>query len=264
MKRASILFSIIVMITISGCQPSDEQIKQAIGETQTAIAKLTPTLTNTPEYTNTPIITNTPEPTITPTPDLRVIAGDPQDFLLVQDDLPKEAKYYLPYSSWIQRDSNTEIVQDWGTELGQEYIAKSERIDGWSKSYLRGSTTIKVPRVVSCDVVKYKTSEGALLSHLEYNSLVQPSRTSDLEWIKSTDVFPELSDQALAYYVEVYNGDGEKEIEYHVEDTYFNFLVNCYSYSVKEDIDPTFTGNLVSIIINKLKNEPLVSPETTF
>ena len=69
MKKYSI--AIIILIILSACGPSTEQIARAIEETQAAQEEsytATPSRTNTPAATDTPAATETPKSTNTPRP----------------------------------------------------------------------------------------------------------------------------------------------------------------------------------------------------
>jgi len=61
---------LIVVLFVSGCQPSETAIQTAIAQTQAAnpTSTFTPTKSNTPTKANTPTRTNTPRPKSTSTP----------------------------------------------------------------------------------------------------------------------------------------------------------------------------------------------------
>lgn len=260
MKKVLCILALTVIL--AGCAPSPEAIEKALAQTQTAIALLstnTPTITNTPTETSTPTPTNTPEPTFTPTPDLRIIDGDPYDFALTRDDLPKESQYFLPDSSWTGRHSNNEVIGGWGVDEGQEYLKRTGRIDGWWVELYRGSEILKAPQNFYCNVVEYETTEGAQISLLDYNVIAYPDRAS-VEYLLAKEVFPELGDTRIAYYYEYMADSGEKEIYYNIESTYYNFLVSCFGWGRKVEVEPDFVANVVKKIIDKMKAAPLITP----
>lgn len=256
---------IILAFFLFGCSPSPEAIQKALDETQTAISLLTPTLTptplmtNTPTPTNTPIPTNTPEPTLTPTPDLRIVNGDPLDFIPQIADLPKESQFYLPNETWTGRHSNNEVIGGWGVDEGREYLARTSRIDGWWVAYLRGSEQLKAPEEIYCQVVKYETTEGALISLTEYNFFKKPFR-STYTWTLSNDTFEDLSEETIAYYREFTADSGEKNTVYNIDTSYYNYFINCYGYGRKIEVEPDFVADLVRIVINKMKTAGLTEP----
>lgn len=76
MKKLSTLF-LIMVIFLTGCQPSENTIQTAIVQTQDAMPTNTPRPTNTSMPTSTPRPTNTPRPTatFTPEPEPIVLSG---------------------------------------------------------------------------------------------------------------------------------------------------------------------------------------------
>lgn len=259
-----VLYILALTVILAGCAPSPEAIERALAQTQTAIALLstnTPTITNTPTETSTPTPTITPEPTFTPTPDLRVIDGDPYDFALTRDDLPKESQYFLPDSSWTGRHSNNEVIGGWQADLGQEYLERTGRIDGWWVELYRGSEILKAPQNFYCNVVEYETTKGAQISLLEYNVIALPSRSTGLVDFKlAKEEFPDLGDTRIAYYYEEMANSGEMHIGYTVEATYYNYLIDCVAYGRKVEVEPDFVANVVQKIIDKMKAVPLITP----
>lgn len=87
-----------------------------------------PIPSNTSTFTPIPP-SNTPEPTPshTPTPDVRIITGDPEDYILQKDDLPD--KYILP-QGWSSPHLNSEILSARGVEDGKAYLEATGRIGG--------------------------------------------------------------------------------------------------------------------------------------
>lgn len=263
MQKSFIL--IFFSIFLFGCSPSPEAIQKALDETQTAISLLTPTQTSTPVITNTPIPTNTPqptntpEPTLTPTPDLRIVNGDPLDFIPQIADLPKESQFYLPDSTWTGRHSNDEVIGGWGVDEGREYLATTGRKEGWWVGYLRGSERLKAPEMVYCQVVEYETAEGALLSLTEYNVIKKPLR-STYTWTPSNEVFSGLRKETISYYREFTADSGEKLIIYIIETTYYNYFISCEGRGRKVEVEPDYVAGLVEIVINKMKAAGLIEP----
>jgi len=257
-----LLISVLIVFIVVGCTPSPDIVERAYGETQTAIVMLstnTPVITSTPTETSTPNPTDTPEPTLTPTPDLRVVDGDPLDFILKPADLPRESQFYMPDPTWTGRHSNNEVIGGWGVDEGQEYLARTGRIDSWWVELLRGSQVLTAPQNIYCNVVEYKTTEGAQISLLEYNVIAYPER-GNVEFFLAKEEFPELGDTQIAYYHEYTADSGEKEIYYYVEATYYNYLVDCFGWGRKVEVKPEYVANVVDIILNKIKSAPLIVP----
>ena len=264
MKR-SFIFLMLLALLLASCSPSQAALEKALSGTQTAIALLTPTSTNTPEITSTPTETstptptNTPEPTLTPTPDLRVIDGDPIDFLLRPKDLPPESNFYIPHESWMSPHTNQEVINGWGVDEGREYLERTGRVEGYYVYLLRGSKVLTAPEEIYCTAVEYETTEGAQISLNEFNMIAYPER-SDYIYTLAKEEFPDLGDTRIAYYRDKTADNGEKYIIYYIEATYYNYLVDCYGYGRKIEVEPEYVANLVTIVLNKLKAAPLISP----
>lgn len=228
-------------------------IQTAIAETQAVV----PTLTsiNTPVPTLTSTITITPSPT----PDLRIINNDPQEFLLKPEDLPREAKYFLPNSGWISPHLNSEVIAGWTVEKGKEYLARTGRINGWWVYYAKGTRTIYAPDEMSCSVVKFKTSQGATLLVTDYS---YRKRYPNENW-EAVDL--KIEDLGQVYdverHVEVTSG-GDKKINYCISYAYYNFGVETCGFGLEKDIVPEIIETGARAVLKKLQNAPLVFPPT--
>jgi hypothetical protein len=144
---------LIVVLFVSGCQPSEIDIQTAIAQTQAA----NPTSTFTP-------IPPTETPTITPspTPDLLVLQLNLKDFLLQKSDLPLDAEYHLMNQYSIRLVPNEEV------DIGGAYLAETGRIDGWMAIYERGSNNVIAPEEIYDEVILYLTTAGAQLEITKY------------------------------------------------------------------------------------------------
>lgn len=251
-----IMVVVFVAFLTASCSPSPEAIQEAISQTQSAAPASTPSIIKTPTATSAPTLSPTPTPS--PTPDLRVVDGDPFDFQLKPEDLPKESRYYLPDPSWTGRDSNTEVVQWWTIDEGREYLERTGRIDGWSTSLYRGAEVLEAPLQVYCDVVKYETSDGALISLSEYG-LTAPIRGQN-GYTKVDITLSNLQEPYFIYRSEKVMDSGEVYSDYAIETTYYNYLVFCFGWGRKAEVSPEYVENLVIVTINKLKKSPLLSP----
>ncbi|PKO02755.1 MAG: hypothetical protein CVU43_06295 [Chloroflexi bacterium HGW-Chloroflexi-5] len=258
---------------LSSCKPNALEVAIAIGLTQTAsiplatntqepISTNTPTINLEPTGTSTPVIDFGSSTTLPPIIDLRVVNGAPLDFQIKPSDLPKESMFYLPNSTWTSRLSNNEIINGWTVDYGREYLEKTGRVDGWWTYLARGSQKLTAPEEVFCNVVQYKTTEGARISLTEYNVLVAPKRTENFYYTiyKASEEFPDLGDTSIAHYYDKTVDSGEKYTEYSIESTYFNYLIECSGYGRKIEVKPDYVANLVQIIINKMEEAGLVEP----
>lgn len=155
--------------------------------------------------------------------------------------------------------TNQEVINGWGVDEGREYLEKTGRIEGYIIYLYRGSNVLTAPEVVSCNTVKYKTSDGAQIAVNEYNPISFPER-GNVEFKLANEQFTELGDTQIAYYYDWTENNGVKYIQYMIEATYYNYLVDCYGYGRKIEVEPEYVANLVTIVLNKLKAAPLISP----
>lgn len=271
----NILFVILLALLLVGCGTSESAVQTAIAETAAAnptntytpIPSDTPSVTPSPTFTLTPSETPTvtapptetetltPEPTATPTPDLRVIAIEPKEFLLGSDDLPKEAKYYLPNSNWISPHHNTEIISGWGTEEGKAYLDETGRIDGWVASYKRGTSTVIAPEEIYNNIIQYKTAEGAQIVVTKYD-LIKTNRAEGFHYVDR-----ELEDFGDVYVLmerKIMQSNGKNRMWYQVSFAYRNYVSTVRGYGWESDIDYDYVEDIARTSLEKLKAAPLV------
>jgi len=153
MKSARILVMLILMAMIISACGNVPTKQPTLVPTATAYPTYTPQPTYTPYPTTVPTTVPTVAPSITPTPDLRIVDTDPQMFILKQVDFPKAGLYYLPNETWIGKDTNDQIIVEWGVNKGQDYVTNTGRIGGWWDAYNRGTLAVKMPKELSCDVI---------------------------------------------------------------------------------------------------------------
>jgi hypothetical protein len=271
MKSLSFTLVVLVFFLVS-CAPSDDIIQTALAETMDAA----PTITETPEPTNTLTLTpspsNTPSQTpsetptytpsetstatntFTPTPDVRIITIDSKAFLLEKEDLPKNAKYYLPGPNWISPILNEEIVQSWGSEEGRDYLDKTGRIEGWWVFYKRGNTTLLVPEEIMHNVVMYENLEGALLTITE---LARDTR--DVEYKKLNREI-EIGGTSLAYLKKKMQPNGKYKVWYMVETAYRNYVSIVQGYGWEEEVKYEYVEDIARTAIMKLEAAPIEMP----
>lgn len=251
----------IIAIFVSGCQPSETAIQTAMAETQNAL----PTLTKTVLPTKTSTLTNTPEPTPTeteipsstptpsPTPDERIIEIGPEVFLLEKEDLPQDAKYYLPGSSWKSPHRNSEIISGWGREEGQKYLEETGRIDGWVVYYARGTSTVRAPEQIYHNIIQYETVHGAQIA------MEMESPNVDVVYQIVDDDY-ELGDKTMISKFREMQPSGEYRIIYSVETAYRNYQSRVSGWGWEKEFDLEYVIQIAEIALNKLKEAPLVSP----
>jgi len=253
-KPISISIAIIFLVMVT-CSPTEQAIQEALAKTQTAEATNTkppdPTATFTLIPTFTPTITPTLTPTLTSTPDTRVITMDSKDLMLTKEDLPQEAKYYLPNYTWISPHHNSEIISGWGVVEGGNYLEETGRVDGWWVSYKRGTSTVRAPEEIYQNIIQYKTSEGAYLtvSKYPYNR-----DNPDIKIVES-DVL--LGDFTNIYVWKEMQSNGEYRINYIIESQYRNYVSIVVGWGWKKEFDLEYVIMIAEIAMDKIKSSPI-------
>lgn len=272
MKNLLHLAFILLVGLLTACSsgPSEDAIQTAIQQTQaanptsTSTSEPTRTPTETPRptvtATSTPTATETPTetPTATPTPDLRIIKEDPQKLLLVPEDLPKEAQYFLPNSGWISPHRNSEILSGWGVEEGREYLERTGRIDGWWVYYARGSKTITAPEEIYCNVIMYQTAEGARITVDEYNLILSSRDKGRYSFVE--DVSIDVGDTNAFMWTKEMQPSGKNKVNYRLEFSYRNYVVALGFYGWEYDVTMEFVEDTARTMLEKLEAAPLLEP----
>ncbi len=268
--KKTIIPLLMAGVFLSACTASEAQILTAIAETEAAKPTSTDTTlptstqTDTPTPTHTPTETATPTPTATftatpsPTPDLRIIRTDPKEFLLTSDDLPEDAKYFLPGPGWISPHHNSEIISGWGREKGLEYLERTGRIDGWVVQFYRGTETLRIPEIIYHNLIQYESAEGAQITLLEFNLVVYKGRSSrEYEFV---DRELDIGDMSLAMIAKEMQPNGKYRIWYRIGATYRNYGSYIYGWGWEDDIDYEYIEDIARSVIEKLEQAPLSDP----
>lgn len=225
-------------------------------ETPTPTSTATPTETPTPTLTVTP--TETPTQTPSPTPDLRVIDANPQDFLLQRLDLPADAKYYLPNSSWMSPHRNSEVVSGHGVDEGREYLAATGRVDGWVVYYNRGTRTVIAPEEIFDNVVLFSTAKGAQLLMTKYSNCSEVGT----EYTK-VDTDLKIGDMTNVCFRREMQSSGEYKVWYLLEFSYRNYSHTVGGYGFEKEVKIEYIAEIARTLLAKLEAAPL-SEKVTF
>jgi hypothetical protein len=248
----------LILFSLVACSPSEEAIQVALGQTQTAQITNTntpePTLTFTLEPTFTPTFTLTPTftPTLTSTPDTRVIMVDSRELMLAKEDLPPEAKCYLPNQFWISPLHNSEIVSVWGTGLGTKYVEETGRIDGWYIYYRRGSKSIRTPEQIYQNISQFETAEGAKLAMTMDNPNITVQYTI-------LDDNYDLGDQTIISVYKEMQSNGENRVTYKVDTVYRNYKSRIIGWGWEKEFDLEDVISIAEMALEKIKAAPLGS-----
>ena len=261
MKSKSFKFFIIIFIFLFlvACGPSEQAIQEALAQTQAAEVTKTYTPEPTSTFTLEPSLTPTASQTLTPTatqtltstPDTRVITIDSKDLMLAKEDLPPEAKYFLPNSGWISPHHNSEIISGWGKEEGMIYLEETGRIDGWWVYYRRGTVTVRAPEEIGHNIVQYESKDGALLTVTKFSIA---ERNSDLTVVEESY---DLGDKTIISMEKEMQPNGEYRIWYIIESSYRNYVSVIKAWGWEAEYDLDFVIGVAEIALEKIKSAPL-------
>ena len=258
--KPCVLFTLIYIILLAACSraPSPSAIQTAIAQTQVAIPIVTPppnpALTATISSTLTPAITNTPLPLSLLIPKDFIIDTNPEDFVLWPNDLPSEGEYYLPGPGWEGQNKNDEVIARWPPGKGQEYIQRTERVTGYWVTYLRGNDKVATPAEFYCNVIQFRTVEGAQTFVKDYTMAARyPSH--GWQTVATRMVLGDISN--AEYRIETISG-GFKKTLYYIEFSYFNMGVYVYAYDYEQNVNLTFVEDAAIEILDKIQAAPLV------
>lgn len=249
-----------LLLAVAACQqsqPSESAIQTAIAATERSqpnLVGLLATPTSPPEPSRTPEPSSTPtsEPTLTPTPDIRVMRVDPKEFLLTKDDLPSEAKYYLPNAGWISPHRNSELISQMGQEEGQRYLEETGRVDGWWGYLKRGTSTVKAPDQMYSNPVMYESAAGA-----------QSARTGDYgfrEGMELVETDIELGELTQVWLSKEMQSNGRYWVTYLIDFTYRNYGVSVGGMGYESEVSLDFIEVAARQILAKLEAAPLSNP----
>lgn len=215
--------------------------------TLTHTPTLTPTLTPTFTPTNTPTATLT----LTPTPDMRIIKGDPDDFILTKEDLPDN---YILYPGDSTPHNNSEILDVRGIEDGKGYLDATGRIGGWIIWYGLANETVVAPKWIQSYIVIYDNADGPSIA-----------KSPKWDWVGENeeeilDIDIELGDWNRVYTVKERQSSGKVTVFYAIEFYYRNVWARVSGYGIESDIRHEYIENAARAVLEKLENAPLSMP----
>ncbi len=260
MKKPAVSLSLFTLLVLTACAPSEAAIATAISLTQTSA----PTETTIPPLPQTetpqPTVTETEEPTatFTPTPDGRVYDVDPHNLLLEREDLPQDARYFLPASDWISPHRNSEIISGMGVEEGKQYLADTQRVDGWVVDFYIGTQTVIAPEIVSDNVILYQTRDGARILFEEYNNCTD----EELGFTVVESDF-QIGDASISCILREMQPSGEYRVQYLIIFTYYNIAHNIWGWGWENDVQPEYIEAIAETLFDKIQEYPL-SDQVTF
>jgi len=263
MKRISLVLIVLLLSACTAETPSASQIETAIAQTQAANLTFTPTEkptrtdvpTNTPEPTATyppePTTTFTPEPTPSPTPDVRIIVGNPEDYILLPEDLPN--KYILNRGDSTPH-INSEILSARGIEDGKAYLEATGRLGGWIIWYECVESTAIAPDWIRSYIVMYDSVDGPDIAMLpEWNTVYE-----DFEIIKMDIDLGEWNQ--VSEYRER-QPSGKYYVNYVIEFTYRNIWAEVMGIGLETDVRHEYLEDAARAVLAKLEAASLDYPK---
>ena len=252
----NILLTLIVILVLTACTPSESQIATSAAATELASPSDTPkpSFTPSPAATITPSITPTETPTLTPTPDLRVVDADPRSMLLSLEDLPEGAGYF---STGESPHRNWELTRDYGEEIASAYIESSGRIDGWSLGFRTYSKEPNTAEFLNSTIVIFSTNAGPETEGMGLNQ-VSMCGSSFHDEIRTIDIG---IDASLCYIHLNFSGVGFFD-HYSVSGSYRNILFGVSANGSENTLSEDIVIDLAEILVNKIKSFPLVDEVT--
>lgn len=259
----NILYSLIVILILTACSPSESQVATSSAETELA----SPSDTPVPSYTPIPTSTITPSPsptatfTLTPTPDLRVVDGDPALMVLSAEDISEEAEYFQTTRGQAKLwpsiyGRNWELIRDFGEEEASTYIELSGRIDGRDSVYVTYSKSPNTAEYIISEVVIFSTSAGP---EIEQNGITKGTICN----VSKDDIKPiDIDVDASVCYTKL-TFIGEKTVDYHdVHGAYRNILFSVTAIGPENTLSEDIVIELAKLLVSKIKSFPLADEVT--
>lgn len=198
--------------------------------------------------------TPTPAPTATitpvPTPDLRIITQDSVSFMCTQQDLPKNIVYtFFPEENGPY--TNETLIANLGTQVAEEMIEKTGRIEGWFRFFHRVTIDLN-----GCNISRFETAEGAQLYLKEYSGYLEipDSTVADLD-LDGID-YGFIVDLLYKKFASSSTDTHSRSIAF----TYKNIVVLLFTEGLEDEIDLLMLDNLAKNILAKLTIAPLELP----
>lgn len=179
--------------------------------------------------------------------------------LLTPEDLPVEARYYLPDPGSSSPFHNTEVVAAWGGLPGWDYLQATGRVDGYYADYLRGSETASAPEELFCNIVEFETPEGARLSLTDYN-LVAMDEPGGTQWSYVERPGMDLGDIYLILSTREPQPGGVDRLWYRIEFSHQNYVGVVAGFGWENQVTHEFMENAARALLGKIEAAPLVQP----
>lgn len=182
--------------------------------------------------------------------DMRILAGVPNDFILVIEDFPDD---YLLSPNRSTPIPNSDILGVRGQEERNAYLEATGRISGWLILHERNDPTKLAPEEIRSYVVMYETVEGAYLA-------VSPQWVFPLEGFEEINLDIDLGDWARVMVSREMQGNGRARVWYQIEFIYRNMWASVMGWGWDSDVNHDYLENLARVMVSKMEAAPLANP----
>jgi hypothetical protein len=260
-------FVFVVLIALTACSSgrSEEIATPALDSTNTSVPD--PTDTPTPEPTAVANVPETPtenapeqeEPTETPDSvvsqgvfDTEKLVENLDDFVLRSEDMPNQ---YRLVENGEQHITNRRVMNTVGQAEGKQYIAASNRLDGWSMELERVNKEDLTPYTIFSQVEVFETTEGAQTAFGTdwFHAYTDENRKPN--WIEDGC---DIGDTCIMYYYEKVDPTTElTTLQYEVAFVYRNVLAQVMGRSLDFDMNPEYVVQAAESLFGKIDTAPL-------
>jgi hypothetical protein len=182
--------------------------------------------------------------------------------MLKAEDLPSDAKYFLPNEYWISPHRNSEIQIGFGggdddvtsADAVKVYLAETGRVDGWVVAYSRASRTVIAPEEITDNPVLYRTHEGAMLMVTKYGGCNEDQTPLELQTI---------GDASEACMWKKMQNNGKNRVRIIIRFVDRNAYHNLSGWGWENEVTLEYVEQVAMILLEKLQQLPL-SSEVTF
>ena len=167
--------------------------------------------------------------------------GSPQTLICKEDEMPGK---YLLMEEFSGARPNKNLTMDINDpEESTRYINATGRLEGWEHRFMLIEPTQSLPGFVLCQVVLFKSSQGA--SEALWWNITDTQETLDVE--------QEIGDEIILTETSFKTPDGSPWIEYRVEFTFHNLLGAVSTYMPEEIAEPDYALNLAENLYHRFQ-----------
>jgi hypothetical protein len=270
----SFILVFVILIALTAC---------SFGGENGNVPAINPTNTSVPEPANTSV----PVPTDTPTPEPTTVVNVPEtseenapeeekptetpeiietqgvfdteklvenldDFVLRSKDMPNQ---YRLVEDGEQHITNRRVMNTIGQAEGKQFIAATNRLDGWSIELERVNKEDLTPYTIFNQVEVFATTEGARTAFGTdwFHAYTDDNRKPN--WIENGC---DIADACIMYYYEKFDPKTElTTLQYEVAFVYRNVLAQVMGRSLDFDMNPDYVVQTAEFLFEKINTAPL-------